>query len=156
ADQIKEYSIALEALGRSSDFDPKKDSIVRVEAHRLRRRLEEYYRGTGADNAVHIVIPNGQYRPQFILQNRGSQAEPLIHRTGIVAVSEPNPTTIRETEVAPDAEERLRLPGRHRWWPWVAGLAVLISAAAFAFSWHRPAPDKPVLLPRTQIEKWSG
>ena len=36
SDQLKEYSIAIEALGRSSDFDPKKDSIVRVEAHRLR------------------------------------------------------------------------------------------------------------------------
>ena len=51
ADEIKEYSIALEALGRSSDFDPKKDSIVRVEAHRLRKRLEEYYRGAGSDDA---------------------------------------------------------------------------------------------------------
>src|SRR5438270_5598295 len=70
ADEIKEYSIALEALGRSSDFDAKKDSIVRVEAHRLRKRLEEYYRGAGSDDALHIIIPNGQYRPQFVLKNR--------------------------------------------------------------------------------------
>src|SRR5689334_5069208 len=79
ADEIKEYSIALEALGRSEDFDPKKDSIVRVEAHRLRKRLEEYYRGAGAGHALHIVIPNGQYRPQFVPHHteteilRGSQ-----------------------------------------------------------------------------------
>src|SRR5919199_2142257 len=68
ADEIKEYSIALEALGRSPDFDPKKDSIVRVEAHRLRKRLEEYYRTAGSNGAVHIVIPNGQYPPHFVLQ----------------------------------------------------------------------------------------
>jgi Malectin domain len=65
ADQIKEYSIAVEALGRRSDFDQKRDSIVRVEAHRLRKRLSDYYAGEGSDHAVHIVIPNGGYAPQF-------------------------------------------------------------------------------------------
>src|SRR5881227_2305202 len=73
SDEIKEYSIALEALGRSADFDPKKDSIVRVEAHRLRKRLEEYYCSSGASNEVHIAIPNGQYRPHFVLKH----SEPL-------------------------------------------------------------------------------
>src|SRR5437763_14050414 len=75
ADQIKEYSVALEALGRSSDFDPKKDSIVRVEAHRLRKRLEEYYSGPGADDPVQIVVPNGQYRPQFVLRSTRGQPQ---------------------------------------------------------------------------------
>lgn len=65
-DQVKEYSIALEALGRSPDFDPKRDSIVRVEALRLRKRLEEYYAGPGANHPVQIRIPNGQYRPEFV------------------------------------------------------------------------------------------
>lgn len=64
--QIKEYSIAVEALGRSPAFDPKKDSIVRVEAHRLRKRLQEYYKGPGESHAIHILIPNGQYAPQFV------------------------------------------------------------------------------------------
>ena len=40
-DQIKEYNIAVDALGRPADFDQKRDSIVRVEAHRLRKRLRE-------------------------------------------------------------------------------------------------------------------
>ncbi len=65
ASQIKEYSIAVDALGRPSDFDQKKDSIVRVEAHRLRKRLNDYYAGEGASHPVQIVIPNGQYSPQF-------------------------------------------------------------------------------------------
>lgn len=66
AGQIKEYSIAVEALGRLPGFDPKKDSIVRVEAHRLRKRLHEYYQGPGADHPIHIRIPNGQYVPEFV------------------------------------------------------------------------------------------
>jgi hypothetical protein len=68
AEQIKEYTIGVEALRRLPDFDPKKDSIVRVEAHRLRRRLDEYYANEGATHRVRIVIPNGQYGPQFVVQ----------------------------------------------------------------------------------------
>lgn len=75
-DQIKEYSIALEALGRSPDFDPKKDSIVRVEAHRLRKRLEEYYSGVGRDDAIHVIIPNGQYRPIFVIREHQAALSP--------------------------------------------------------------------------------
>jgi len=66
AEQIKEYNIAVEALGRPPDFDQKKDSIVRVEAHKLRKRLREYYESQGADHVVRIEIPPGQYAPRFV------------------------------------------------------------------------------------------
>src|SRR3989441_8321137 len=52
AEQIKEYNIAVDALGRPADFDQKRDSIVRVEAHRLRKRLREYYDAEGADHKL--------------------------------------------------------------------------------------------------------
>ena len=42
-DSIKEYNIGVEALERPADYDPKKDSIVRVEAVRLRQKLKQYY-----------------------------------------------------------------------------------------------------------------
>jgi hypothetical protein len=67
ADQIKEYNIAVEALGRKPpEYDQKKDSIVRVEAHRLRKRLRQYYASEGANRPVQILIPAGQYVPQFV------------------------------------------------------------------------------------------
>jgi len=65
-DQIKEYNVAVEALGRPASFDPKKDSIVRVEAFRLRKRLKQYYEHEGSEHALRIVIPPGQYVPQFL------------------------------------------------------------------------------------------
>ena len=68
AEQIKEYNIAIEALGRPAVFDQKRDSIVRVEAHRLRKRLREYYEAEGADHRVRIDIPPGQYAPHFVRQ----------------------------------------------------------------------------------------
>src|SRR5882757_4139398 len=65
-DEIKEYSIAVHALGRSQNFDPQVDTIVRVTAHTLRKRLEEYYRTEGAEHALHICLPTGRYIPNFI------------------------------------------------------------------------------------------
>ena len=52
--EIKEYNIAVQALGRPHDFDPQVDTIVRVTAHALRKRLDDYYRSIGADHAVRI------------------------------------------------------------------------------------------------------
>ncbi len=63
--QIKEYSIALDVFGRQESFDQDSDSIVRVQANRLRKRLAEYYAGEGAGHHLHIAIPVGQYVPQF-------------------------------------------------------------------------------------------
>src|ERR1700756_2585187 len=64
--EIKEYSIAVHALGRPESFDPQVDTIVRVSAHAVRKRLEEYYRTAGADHSVHICLPPGHYVPKFI------------------------------------------------------------------------------------------
>lgn len=68
-DDIKEYSIAVQALGRSPDFDPQVDTIVRVTAHALRKRLEEYYRKEGAEHAIQICLPPGHYVPNFVHRN---------------------------------------------------------------------------------------
>ncbi len=65
-DEVKEYSIAVQALGRADDFDPQVDTIVRVTAHALRKRLEDYYRTAGARHPVHISLPPGHYAPKFI------------------------------------------------------------------------------------------
>ncbi len=62
--EIKEYLIGTEVYQRGTDFDPKLDSIVRVEAYRLRSRLEEYYRENPAP-AVRIELPKGSYVPVF-------------------------------------------------------------------------------------------
>jgi hypothetical protein len=65
ARQIKEYSVGVEVFHRGDSFDQNADSIVRVEANRLRKRLAEYYAGEGASHRLHIAIPLGQYVPQF-------------------------------------------------------------------------------------------
>jgi hypothetical protein len=63
--EIKGYTIAVEALGRPDDFDPVSDPIVRVEAGRLRRALDQYYAGEGARDPLRIVVSRGGYVPEF-------------------------------------------------------------------------------------------
>lgn len=63
--QIKEYSVALDVFDRRDTFDQDTDSIVRVQANRLRKRLSEYYKSEGATRPLHIMIPIGQYVPVF-------------------------------------------------------------------------------------------
>lgn len=65
ADQLKEYSVGMEVFDRDDKYDPRVDSIVRVEAGRLRSRLDEYYNGEGAADAVRISLPRGAYVAHF-------------------------------------------------------------------------------------------
>src|SRR5581483_10829226 len=53
-DQVKEYTIGLAVFDRPSDFDPRLDTIVRVQASKLRSRLNEYYGSDGSSNPVQI------------------------------------------------------------------------------------------------------
>ena len=64
-DRLKAYTIATDALGRDADFDPQTDPIVRVEAGRLRRALEQYYATDGRNDPVVIDLPTGRYVPVF-------------------------------------------------------------------------------------------
>lgn len=65
SDQIKEYSVAVDVFDRGDSFDQDSDSIVRVQANRLRKRLTDYYASEGVAHSIRITIPVGQYIPAF-------------------------------------------------------------------------------------------
>lgn len=65
SDRLKAYSIALSVFDRDHSFDPQRDSIVRVQAKRLRMQLQLYYNTTGRTDPVLIEIPKGSYVPKF-------------------------------------------------------------------------------------------
>ena len=64
--ELKEYTIAVNALKKDPDFNPQIDSIVRIHAGRLRRALKEYYYERTEKDGVQIVVPKGSYIPAFI------------------------------------------------------------------------------------------
>lgn len=87
SDRIKGYVIAVEVLKRGARFNPQIDPIVRVEATRLRRTLERYYAGAGADDPIVIALPRGSYVPTFA---RRSQTRRSGERALDDARSEPS------------------------------------------------------------------
>jgi hypothetical protein len=62
---VKEYQIATEVFGRQADFDPQLDSMVRVQAGRLRTKLAEYYNTEGATDRIVVELPKGSYAVAF-------------------------------------------------------------------------------------------
>ena len=75
ADQLKEYVIGREVFDRDEQYDPRLDSIVRVEAGRLRSKIDEYYNGPGRDDGVIIQLRRGSYAPVFERRERVSATD---------------------------------------------------------------------------------
>jgi len=65
ASDIKEYAIGRQVFDRDRAYDPRVDPIVRVEARRLRTKLEEYYSGPGSGESLRIDYPRGSYVPEI-------------------------------------------------------------------------------------------
>jgi hypothetical protein len=65
ATHLKETTIGVAVFGRSPDYDPKVDTIVRSQAWRLRSKLKKYYATEGMNDPLVIEIPIGHYVPVF-------------------------------------------------------------------------------------------
>ena len=63
--ELKEVSIGMAVFGKTPSYDPKEEPIVRVEARRLRTRLDQYYAEAGAGDPIRIHLPKGGYQAQF-------------------------------------------------------------------------------------------
>src|SRR5258708_748756 len=115
SDRIKAYTIGVDVLRRDAKFDPQLDPIVRVEATRLRRTIDRYYAGRGADDTIRIDLPRGSYVPTF------------SRRPALFVVTAHSSTLDRFWSF------RLLL---------VAAVALIVIAAVVALSQRRvPAPD---------------
>lgn len=124
--QVKEYAIGVDVFRRGDDFDQDSDSIVRVEANRLRKKLAEYYAGPGAEHPLQITIPLGQYVPEFV---------PVSGPAMNAAEHPPVPIPVLQPLMAPSVHTRK--------WLYIGFGAVTLSAViALAALWWR-AEKKP-------------
>ena len=94
AETIKAYTVAVDALGRPSNFDPIGDAIVRVEARRLRRALAQYYEDQGNGERIGIAMQPGSYVPTIawradapadLERGQSDDSEPLSIRAHLAA-----------------------------------------------------------------------
>jgi len=90
ADRLKGLTIAIDVFGRDATIDPQNDPVVRIEAAKLRRRLERYYLTDGQDDPIRIDIPKGGYVPTF--EPREDAAPDTL---AAVAVQPPEPRDAR-------------------------------------------------------------
>jgi TolB-like protein/tetratricopeptide (TPR) repeat protein len=111
-DSLKESVIGTEVFERSPDYDPSVEPVVRVEARRLRAKLQEYYEGEGIHDPVVISLPKGGYAPAFEFRPGAPVAPPAAPP---VALPAPPP------------------PARHG--RWIAGIAAVLTGAAALLVW---------------------
>ncbi len=140
---LKQYNIGVEALGRSPNFDPKQDPIVRVEAQRLREKLKRYYETEGADHPMVITLEVGHYLPQFVRRTEISGTSP--HNQAEVAIPESStrsdaispeltqpPGRLHTDSTSATASEVADNPQKASWrarrWELLAGLSLLVLA----------------------------
>jgi Malectin domain len=151
-DHIKEYSIAVEALGRRPDFDPQTDTIVRVTFHTLRKRLQDIYEtGEGMSHPVRIVIPAGRYAVQFVHPPETAHTASLPHLPRPEADLAP---LVAPPFAAPPPQPRPSGSARVSWF-WFAALVIVGLAAATLWRQSHPirsslmeafSPAKPVTI----------
>jgi TolB-like protein/Flp pilus assembly protein TadD len=116
-DRLKEYVIGTEVFGRPAGYDPRLDSLVRVEAKRLREALEFFYSGDGKADSIRIEIQKGSYTPSF--------------------------QAIEIPKIGPAGSVRTL----RRLWPWFAvivGGAMLIASLAAIFLWPHKTKEAAI------------
>ncbi len=126
---VKEYQIAREVFGRSEDFDPRLDSIARVQASRLRAKLAEYYAGPGAEDPWRVELPRGGYCVTFV------RREAVHPPTNAIAIEMRGPVLEARPPLLPHAPAR---PAASRAPVWLALLGIGVAACLLAyFVYHR-------------------
>jgi hypothetical protein len=88
ADDLKEYSVGVDGLGRPSTYDPRHDAAARIQVGRLRQKLVEYYHTEGKDDDVIIELPKGQFKLVCTVRARveaqSVQGEPSWRKVAII------------------------------------------------------------------------
>jgi hypothetical protein len=105
-EQLTEFNIATEVFGRSpKKFDATEDAVVRVEVHRLRKKLRDIYEKGSRKDGLQISLPAGTYAPKFTL------------------AAEPHPEV---AEPSPEPAAPRRIPA----WAWSIGILALLALLA--------------------------
>ena len=98
ASEIKEYLVGVEVYDRAVNYDPRVDPIVRVEARRLRAKLDAYYTSAGKNDAVLIKFPKGAYAATFVARTEPRHIEPAEKSLARIAV-------LPFTNLSPESED---------------------------------------------------
>ena len=124
-ENLKERTIGVELFQRDPDYTTGDDSVVRVSAGEVRRRLEQYYYAAPIDTPVRIEIPIGSYVSEFRWTSRATAEEdrPPAHDPQVA--NEP-------VHTGPESPAAFQ-PGKSRRWIWLAAASGFALALAAIF-----------------------
>lgn len=137
ADDLKEYIVAIDGLGKPATYDPRHNSAVRIQVGRLRQKLADYYRGEGRCDPIVIDVPKGRFKLK--IEYRAAAA--LTSPPADFFRDHPAPA---ETKT-PDGPRKKGLRGwlRNPWFAVPAWAALILAAAlAAGYHWLKPASAK--------------
>lgn len=84
ADELKEYTVAIDGLGKPASYDPRHNSAVRIQVGRLRQKLADYYRLEGQHDPVLIDVPKGRFKLRYELRDKaGVPAEWAVEHAAV-------------------------------------------------------------------------
>ena len=121
-DELHESEIGSAVFERPADYDTSADTIVRVNATELRKRIENYFESEGTHETLVMEIPRGSYLPVFRYQ--AAEARTLAEIAVLPAAVSELPRPISGAR---------RISDRHRWI--LAGLVITVLAFGWATSW---------------------
>ncbi|MGB7284241.1 MAG: hypothetical protein WBE13_18395 [Candidatus Acidiferrum sp.] len=131
---IKEFQIATEVFGRSGDFDPQLDSMVRVQVGRLRTKLSEYYSSDGLEDPLVVELPKGTYLLSFHHRNSSAAKSPPGDLNGATR------------------KEALEKSTERRWGTEVISLSIFLAAAIAVIVWLVATRNSPPTSLTSQTE----
>jgi len=139
SDRIKAYNIAVDVFGRDSSFDPSTDTIVRVQAGRLRAALNRHYGNEVEPSPVRIELPKGSYVPSFVSGRVGVTPGSISSDAEVLSWMQKAARVL--ARIAISGREQLKAVD------WRSGkfLAVALAAvvAAAVLTWNRSAQRLP-------------
>ncbi|MCU1323449.1 MAG: hypothetical protein JWM43_3098 [Acidobacteriaceae bacterium] len=144
ADQLKEYVVAIEGLGKPSSYDPQQNSTVRIQVGRLRQKLAEYYRTEGLRDPLLIDLPKGRFR--LTCEHR------MVSESATALVT----PAIFESVITPP----LMQPSERTWRGFLPGLgaglilALLCLLGFLLYNAHRKGTDRASQWPPEMGELW--
>ncbi len=142
---LREAAIGQALYGRLADYDTREDAVVRVNATRLRLRLEEIYQ-TEPRARVRIVLPKGGYVPLFE-ELEAPALESAADQT-LAAAGTPQDHVVAGSMVSDMPVRQSRARGSLLW---VLAVLVLMLAAAGTWSWRSGRFERPLLGGETRL-----
>jgi TolB-like protein len=127
-DCLRERMIGAEMFGRPIDYDTANDSVVRVKATEVRKKLAQYYLETEKKLPIRIELPSGSYVPRFhfapLTATTRSQPEVVPFTSGEQNTAQGNGTSEASLKVG-GVEAAPRPPGQNLW-PTAHVLAIVV------------------------------